>query len=108
MEVSTLLASSTEHHHPTQSDPEVSTVGKELRVSTPVEAQPGANSPLVKEQTSQKPYTCNTTGRSVYHQQDVKIPHHTIRVFDQSGNLTQIIHTGFLQDDDDSDNEGKN
>ena len=41
----------------------------------------------------------------------VKIPHHSIRVFDESGNLDQIIHTGFLQDDDDdvdNDNEGEN
>ena len=44
----------------------------------------------------------------------VKIPHHTIRVFDESGNLSQIIHTVFLQDDDDDDddvnddNEGEN
>ena len=33
----------------------------------------------------------------------VQIPHHAIRVFDETGELDHIIYTGFLQDDDDDD-----
>lgn len=33
----------------------------------------------------------------------VQIPHHAIRVFDEMGDLDHIIYTGFLQDDEDDD-----
>ena len=33
----------------------------------------------------------------------VQIPHHAIRVFDETGELDHIIYTGFLQDNDDDD-----
>ena len=81
-------------------------------VSRPVEAQPGADTlpPLHH-------FRKHTLKSEAIYLQDkcvasagVKIPHHTIRVFDESGNLNHIIHTGFLQHDDDvhNDNDGKN
>lgn len=33
----------------------------------------------------------------------IQIPHHAIRVFDERGELDHIIHTGFLQVDEDED-----
>ena len=83
-------------------------------VSRPVEAQPGADTLLPLHH-----FRNHTLKSEAIYLQDkcvakagVKIPHHTIRVFDESGNLNQIIHTGFLQDDDDddvdNDNEGEN
>ena len=36
---------------------------------------------------------------------EVKIPHQAIRVFDDKGNLDQIIYTGFLDDDNDDDDD---
>lgn len=42
----------------------------------------------------------------MWHQQGLKCP--IIQsVFDESGNLNQIIHTGFSQDDDDVDNDNE-
>lgn len=80
-------------------------------VSTPVEAQPGADTfpPLHHFCNHRlKSYTFKTTGRSVWHQQGLKYPM-IQSVFDESGNLNQIIHTGFSQEDDvDNDNEPEN
>ena len=33
----------------------------------------------------------------------IQIPHHAIKVFDEKGELDHIIHSGFLQDDEDDD-----
>lgn len=42
----------------------------------------------------------------MWHPQGLKYP--IIKsVFDESGNLNQIIHTGFSQDDDDVDNDNE-
>ena len=82
-------------------------------VSRPVEAQPGAD-PL----PTLHHFRNHTLKSEAIYLQDkcvasagVKIPHHTIRVFDESSNLNQIIHTVFLQedaDDVDNDNAGEN
>ena len=35
--------------------------------------------------------------------QQVTIPHHVLKIYDEDGNLQSVKHTGFLEDDDDSD-----
>ena len=35
--------------------------------------------------------------------QQVTIPHHVLKIYDEDGNLQSVQHTGFLEDDNDSD-----